>query len=136
VTRVPPDHGAGRGVPDRLVPARVFVGIGIVIGALAFLYGPFADEDAGKVLLTLTVAFCLWIGAYLWLRSRPVDAEEVPAEPEQLYLPHASIWPFGIGVGAFVLANGLLIGGWFYLPGLAMTVLSIAGFIRQTRSRT
>jgi len=123
--------------PDHAVPARAFAALGVVIAVMAVVYGPFADEDAGKVLLTLTVAFCLWIAAYLWLRSRPVDGDgDAPVEEPDLYLPHSSIWPFGIGVGAFVLANGLLIGGWFYVPGLTVTVLSLAGFIRQTRSRT
>jgi hypothetical protein len=123
-----------RSTPDRVVPARVFVGIGAVIAVLTVVYGVFADEEAGKAVLTLTVAFCLWIGAYLWLRSRPdVEADD---HDGALYLPHASVWPFGIGVGAFMLANGLLIGGWFFVPGVAVTVLSLAGFVRQTRTRT
>lgn len=126
------EHGSSR-VPDRQVPARVFVVVGAVLAVLAIVYGVAASEDAGKALLAVTVAFLLWIGAYLWLRSRPADEVDVV---EELYLPHASVWPFGIGVGAFMLANGLIIGGWFYLPGLAVTVGSLAGFIRQTRHRS
>jgi Cytochrome c oxidase subunit IV len=137
--RTPPDHGPGRGVPDRLVPARVFAAVGVGLAAITLVYGVAASEEAGKALLTVTVAFLLWIAAYLWLRSRPgrddaVEAEEAVAA--EVYLPHASLWPFGIGVGAFMLANGLLIGGWFYLPGLAVTVFSLAGFIRQSRARS
>lgn len=122
--------------PDRVVPAGVFVGIGVVIGVLTVVYGVFASEEAGKALLTLAVAFCLWIGAYLWLRSRPAAEGEGDRDDGGVYLPHASVWPFGIGVGAFMLANGLLIGGWFFVPGVAVTVLSLAGFVRQTRTRT
>lgn len=135
-TRTPPDHGVGRGVPDRTVPARVFVAVGVGLAVITAVYGVAASEEAGKALLTLTVAFLLWIGAYLWLRSRPVDAEPDASEGDELYLPHASVWPFAIAVGAFMLANGLLIGGWFYVPGLAVTVGSLAGFIRQTRTRS
>ena len=46
-----------RSTPDRLVPAQVFVGIGAVIAVLTVVYGVFADEEAGKGLLTVTVAF-------------------------------------------------------------------------------
>ena len=135
--RTPPDHGHGRGVPDRVVPARVFAAVGIGLAVITLVYGVAASEEAGKALLTLTVAFLLWIAAYLWLRSRPSDDEATGVvEAADVFLPHASVWPFGIGVGAFMLANGLLIGGWFYLPGLAVTVLSLAGFIRQSRARS
>jgi uncharacterized membrane protein YfcA len=131
--RTPPDHGAGRGVPDHAVPWRVFAAVGLGLAVITLVYGVAASEEAGKALLTLTVAFLLWIAAYLWLRTRPPEEEVEPAEP---YLPHASIWPFGMAVGAYMLANGLLIGGWFYLPGLFVTVLSLAGFIRQSRARS
>ena len=135
----PAGHGTGR-VPDRVVPARVFAVAGAGVAVLALVYGAAASEDAGKALLAVTVAFLLWIGAYLWLRSRPIDDDATVTagaeDSDAAYLPHESVWPFGIGVGAFMLANGLLIGGWFYLPGLAVTVAALAGFIRQTRHRS
>ena len=126
----------GGRTPDRVVPARVFVAVGLGLAVITAVYGVAASEEAGKALLTMTVAFLLWIGAYLWLRSRPVEEEAVALEADSVYLPHASVWPFGIAVGAFMLANGLLIGGWFYVPGLAVTVGCLAGFIRQSRARS
>ena len=51
------------------------------------------------------------------------------------YLPHASAWPFAIGVGAAAVANGLVLGLWIIVPGVALLVLGIGGFVRQTRRR-
>ena len=58
---------------------------------------------------------------------------EQPKEAQ--YLPDASPWPFGIGLGVTLLLNGLLIGTWFLVPGVMVLALSIAGFARQSRHR-
>ena len=51
---------------------------------------------------------------------------------EGQYLPDASIWPFGIGMGAVLMVNGLALGVWAVLPGAAVTALSTVGFARQS----
>lgn len=130
------EHGAGRGTPDRVVPARLFLGIGAFVLVTAAVYWFTAYEHAGTALLVLAAALALWCGAYLWLRQRPsaghdADGDDT-AEP---FLPHASPWPFVMGVGAFLLANGFLVGGWFFTPGAAVLGLGIGGFIRESRAR-
>ena len=88
------------------------------------------DEDAGTVLLLLPVGLT-WFAAEL-----PV----VPAAPARRtgragraehgeYLPHASIWPLGVGIAAFLMANGLILGGWFLVPGGVLLLLSVAGLV-------
>lgn len=56
-------------------------------------------------------------------------------EHQGLYLPHASAWPFAIGLGAATLANGLVLGLWVIVPGVALMAIGIGGFVRQTRRR-
>jgi hypothetical protein len=131
-------HGFGRGTPDRVVPARVFVGVGGFVLVVAFIYWLTSYEEAGTVLLVLAAALSLWCGAYLWLRQRSPadDTETAEDESDEQFLPHSSPWPFVIGVGAFFLSNGLILGGWFFLPGAAVLTLGIGGFVRQTRART
>lgn len=51
------------------------------------------------------------------------------------YLPHASIWPFAMGVGAFVVANGPALGLWALLPGAVLLGAAVLGFCRQSRYR-
>ena len=133
--RTPPDHGVGRGTPDRVVPALVFLVVGAAVLAVAVLYGATAHEEVGAALLTLSAVLSLWCGAYLWLRLRsPADEPETEATAPP-FLPHSSPWPFAIGVGAFLLGNGLLVGGWFFVPGAAALTLGIGGFVRESRSR-
>ncbi|HET6949190.1 MAG TPA: cytochrome c oxidase subunit 4 [Acidimicrobiales bacterium] len=62
-------------------------------------------------------------------------AREGPAGEVAHYLPHASAWPFAIGLGAATLANGLVLGLWVIVPGAAVMVAGIVGFVRQTRRR-
>src|SRR5690606_41683332 len=105
-------------------------------------------------MLVVAAVLGLWVGVYLWLQQREpaarIDAAvaagdaiaaEGRAEPgtgeaeDGHYLPHASVWPFAIGVGAATLANGLVLGLWVIVPGAVLLVVGIAGFVRQTRHR-
>jgi hypothetical protein len=122
-------------VPDSAVPARLFLAIGLLVLAMAVVYWFTSYEEAGSALLALAAALSLWCGAYLWLRMRAgAAAEDLEVEPEP-FLPHSSPWPFAIGVGAFLLANGLIAGGWFFVPGAAVLASGIGGFVRESRAR-
>lgn len=135
------EHGGPR-VPDRTVAWRMFAGIGGFVVLMAALYWFTSYEDAGSVLLLLAAALSLWFGTYLWLQQRrpgdPVteagDSTGASAT-EALYLPHASVWPLVIGVGAASIANGLVLGIWVIVPGVAALALGIGGFVRQSRRR-
>lgn len=125
---------------DLTVPLRVFLGIGAFVFAIGAVYWATAYEEGGTVMLLLAGALSLWIGGYFWLRQRAVaavgDGEvERPADGTDQYLPHASAWPFAIGLGAATLANGLVLGMWVIVPGAFLLVLGVGGFVRQTRRR-
>ncbi len=133
------------------MPTRIFLFVGLFLAGLGILYGLTSYEASGTVMLLGGGALGLWIGVYLWLKLREsarVDeavvngraADEVPAgggvvEHVGLYLPHASAWPFAIGLGAATLANGLVLGLWVIVPGVALMAIGIGGFVRQTRRR-
>jgi uncharacterized membrane protein YfcA len=141
-TEGPRGHEAGAPVDDRAVPWRVFGFIGVFMAVTAAIYWFTAYEDAGTVMLVVAGVFAAWIAVYLWLqvrRSGPEagDAERASGEPVSgdHYLPHASAWPFAIGLGAATVANGLVLGLWVIVPGVALMALGIGGFVRQTRRR-
>jgi len=157
-TEGPAGHEARAPVDDRKVPWRVFLAIGALIGVLGIVYWSTAYEESGTVMLILAAVLGLWIGAYLWLQQRgpvgpEIEARQAAGESlaaagrgvpgagatevgvEAHYLPHASAWPFAIGLGAATLANGLVLGLWVVVPGAALLVLGIGGFVRQTRRR-
>jgi hypothetical protein len=147
-TEGPAGHEARPPVDDRKVPFQVFTFIGVFILVLGIVYWSTAYEEAGVVMLLVAAALALWIAAYLWLHERPepgvrarqpagTGAAGTGAQVEGVthYLPHASAWPFAIGLGAATVANGLVLGLWVIVPGVALLLLGIGGFIRQTRRR-
>ena len=120
---------------DRAVPAGVFLIIAAIMVIAATVYWFVSYEDAGTTMLALAAVLAGWAGGYLWLQGRAAaPGADERAEPEH-YLPHASLWPFGIGAGAFFAFNGLLLGPVFLFPGAVLLVLSIAGWARQSRQR-
>lgn len=140
-TEGPRGHEARPPVDDRAVPWRVFLGVGAFVLVMGAIYWGTAYEESGIVMLIVAAVLSLWIAAYLWLRARSSPAERgepvAPEPPGEVvhYLPHASVWPFAIGIGAATLANGLVLGVWLIVPGAALMAVGIGGFVRQTRRR-
>lgn len=149
-------HELDSPVDDRTVPWRVFLAIGLFVLVIGLIYWATAYEESGTVMLLLAGTLSLWIGAYLWLRTRAETGPEAGAaesaaeraaaageahpghgvaEEGEQYLPHASAWPLAIGLGAATVANGLVLGLWVIVPGVGLMALGIGGFVRQTRRR-
>jgi hypothetical protein len=63
-----------------------------------------------------------------------VDEAQPPGD-EEPWFPAASGWPFALGIGLFLMANGLLLGLWLLFPAAAFLAYAIAGFIQQSRVR-
>lgn len=128
----------GTGNVDRRVPWRMFLSMGAFGSAMAVLYGVTAREYAGTSMLVVAAIASLWFGTFLWRTARRVE-RTTPSEADRAtgltYLPEASPWPFGIGLGLALALNGLLIGIWFLIPGVAILAVSIAGFAHQSRWR-
>lgn len=136
-TEGPAGHEARPPTDDRAVPRRVFLAVGVFYGLLAAIYGATAYEWAGTVMLVLAGVLGVWCAAYLWLqqRPRPAPAGAAEAAGPATYLPHASAWPFVIGLGAATVLNGLILGLWVLVPGAALMALGVGGFVLQTRRR-
>lgn len=131
-------EGAGMRVESRIM---LFIGAAVALGAA--VYAGLAYEDSGTTLLALTAGMALLMGGYLALQARKRPDPSGGHRPsgttaevvDQEYLPHASIWPFGVGMGAIVAFNGLALGTWALLPGLVLTGASLMGYARQSRRR-
>ena len=117
---------------------RVLVGIGLALLVGAAVYWFTSYEDGGTTMLLLSAVLALMIGGYLHLEGRrlPDPGPEGPvASIEEAYLPHASVWPLGIGFGLVLVANGLALGAWALIPGAMLTAGSVYGYARQSRRR-
>jgi hypothetical protein len=137
-------HGGGTSprVRDLAVQWRTFAGIGAAVVVFAVVYWFASYDYAGTVMLTLASGLSFFTAAYLWWQDRAIETSGRHAADEQdavvdeaPYLPHASIWPFGIGVGAFLAFNGLVVGPGYAVPGAIVIGGSIAGLVMQSRRR-
>jgi hypothetical protein len=89
------------------------------------------------VLLLVGAVMGVFMGGYLERQARVrTDAAAIEGAASGEYLPHASIWPFGLGAGALLMANGLALGLWAVLPGAALMAGSLWGFARQSKFRS
>jgi hypothetical protein len=124
--------------------AVMFCGIGGFMALIGVVYWFVSYEWAGTVLLLLTASMAIGSGLYLGY-PRGGGAEIEPAggqrfEPghdphDGVWFPEASIWPFAIGAGMVLVANGLLLGRWLLIPSSVFLAWSLAGMVRQGRRR-
>ena len=123
---------------DLLVQWRIFGGIAVFMAAIGTLYWFVSYEEAGTSMLALSSGLALLVGVFLWRHDRaaPSTAAAHEAHADDEYLPAASIWPFGIGVSAFLTFNGLILGLGYAVPGAILMAMSLAGFIAQSRARS
>ncbi len=128
----------GQILVDGQVPWRLFVAVGLFIGVSAIIYGATSKEHAGTVMLVTASILALWCGVFLWRNARRFERagpDDTEHGESAMYLPEASPWPVGIGLGLALALNGLLIGTWFLVPGATLLAVSLAGFARQSRHR-
>jgi hypothetical protein len=95
-------------------------------------------EDTGSVELLFGACAYVLLAGFLvlqWRRRRghprPEDdheAELEDGEGEISFFPSASIWPAGIGLGAILIAIGLIWGTWYLILGFPILVGAIIGF--------
>jgi len=133
------DDGSQDDSPGFDIQARIFAAIGVFLTLVSIGYGLLTSEWAGTTMLALTSGLVFTIGAYVgWqkpARGTSVDEAQGPHEDDQPWFPAASGWPFALAVAIVLVANGLLLGVWLFLPAAAFLAFALAGFIRQSRFR-
>jgi Cytochrome c oxidase subunit IV len=127
-----------RGIRLTALLVVALVGAGVSYGAWSNV------EWSGTVLFVLTAGFVAIAGGYIALQARlhrtlgaPAgDAPDGTAEhDDDLYLPHASIWPFELGTGTTLTLLGFVLGRVVLVFGLAVTAHALVGWIGQSRRR-
>jgi hypothetical protein len=114
------------------VQSRIFLGIAVFMAVIGVVYWFASYEPAGTTMLGLSSALAAVCGVYLQVQSEHATTE---AHAEEHYLPHSSGWPFGIGVGALLAVNGMIVGFGYAIPGLVVLAIAVVGLISQSRRR-
>ncbi len=112
----------------------LFLGVGAFLVVSSLAYGVLSSEPAGTIMLALSGVLGLMIGTYLFVTTTNAG-EGVHTSSSGLYLPHASIWPFAIGIASLLVAHGLALGLWALLSGMVLLGAGVLGFSRQSRHR-
>ncbi|MEY2454551.1 MAG: hypothetical protein QOD92_4125 [Acidimicrobiaceae bacterium] len=119
---------------DQRVQARIFLGIATFMAVIGTVYWFASYEPAGTTMLGLSSALAAVCGVYLRMQIEDNEGGAAHAHEAQ-YLPHSSVWPFGIGVGALLAVNGLIVGVGFAIPGIVILAIAIVGLVSQSRRR-
>lgn len=112
---------------------KMFLGIASFMALIGVVYWFASYEPAGTTMLGLAAALAALCGVYLRIQSEGGDPTE--AEHQEHYLPDSSVWPFGIGLGALLAANGFILGVGFAIPGVVVLGISVGGLVSQSRRR-
>jgi len=112
---------------------KMFAGISVFMAVIGTVYWFASYEPAGTVMLGLAAALAGLCAVYLRVELGRADTSE--GHDEEQYLPHSSLWPFGIGVGALLAVNGAIVGFAFAIPGVVLLMFAVVGFVGQSRRR-
>ena len=122
--------------PDLRVQWQLFIGIAGFIAVLAVIYWFVSYEDAGTTMLGLSSGLALLFGGWLYIQDRrPAHQGETSDDAHGDYLPASSVWPLGVGIGAALTLNGLVLGWTYAVPGGVLLALAVTGFVAQSRRR-
>ena len=110
----------------------MFLGIAAFMAVIGTVYWFASYEPAGTMMLGMSSALAAMCGVYLRVQAEHIDHEVAGDAP---YLPESSAWPFGIGVGAWLTLNGMVVGFGYAIPGAVLLALSVCGLLAQSRRR-
>jgi hypothetical protein len=139
MTETQPDAPETRSADDNRairVQYRVYFGIGGFLFLTGVAYWFLSYEDAGTVMLLLAGVLGFIVGVWIWVQSHNPAKTDAVEHAEGEWLPHASIWPFWIGLGAAFAAGGLAMSPWLVAPGVFVLLIGVVGFARQSRYRS
>jgi len=116
------------------VVGLAYLALGALIAVMTAVYWFTSYESAGTAMLLLAACLALFIGLYLARVARSITVHA--GDEATPYLPHASAWPFFVGVAALVTLNGVALGLWALVPGAVGLAGALVGYAGQSRRRT
>ncbi len=104
---------------------------------LAVIYWYFSRDPVGTTALAMSAGLALIVGFYVLYTNKrlsglPEDrnmAEVDEADPEYGFFSPHSWWPLMIGLGAFIIALGLIFAVWVIVFGAAFLLIALVGWL-------
>ena len=123
------------------IEALVLLGVATFFGIVGAVYWFTSYEDGGTMMLIGTCLLGLLPGSYyLWwhrrIGDRPEDRDDATIEEgagQIATFPNSSIWPFVLGMGAFMLVLAFAFGSWFFFPAVGLMLTALIGVTAESR---
>ncbi len=138
------------------IESTFLIGVGIFFGCVALIYWFLSYEDGGFTMLLGTCALGFLPGSYYFYWHRRFRGHKyffwgktervVGTRPEDLpdatiadgagvisSFPGSSVWPFTLGMGAFVLLLSFVFGVWLAMIGGAIILSALVGVTAESR---
>ena len=132
------------------------IGIGVFFAAIGAIYWFISYEDGGGMMLlgSCLLGFLPGFYYFYWHRrfhghkyffwgkldrvagERPEDHPDASMEDGAGVInsfPGSSIWPFTLGMGAFLLVLSLVFGTWFLPLGVSLMLFALIGVTAESR---
>ncbi len=138
------------------IESSFLIGVGIFFGCVGLIYWFLSYEDGGFLMLLGTCALGFLPGFYyfFWHRrfhgskyffwgrienppgDRPEDRSDATLADGAGVIssfPGSSVWPFILGMGAFLLVLSLVFGVWFAGPAIGLILTALTGVTAESR---
>ena len=123
------------------VEAKLMLGLGLFFGVMCAVYWTWSLENAGGVMMFAGMLLGFLPGSYYYwwsrrMKARPEDDPNATQESGAGVVgtfPGTSIWPFTMGMGAFLVVLALVFGIWLLFPGLALFTWALLGGTAEGR---
>jgi hypothetical protein len=115
--------------------------LGLFFGIVGVVYWFWSYEQAGTAMLVGTALLGFLPGSYyyFWHRrmgQRVEDRDDATIEEgagDINSFPSSSIWPFVLGMGAFLTLMSLVFGIWLIFPGISLILTALVGVTAESR---
>jgi hypothetical protein len=123
------------------IEAMFLLFLGAFFGVVGIVYWFWSYEDGGTMMLAGTAALGFLPGSYyfFWHRrmgNRPEDRSDATMEEGAGVIesfPGSSIWPFVMGMGAFLTVLSLVFGAWLMFLGVPLILTALTGVTAESR---
>jgi hypothetical protein len=123
------------------IEALFLIGVGAFFGIVGAVYWFTSYEDGGTMMLAGTCLLGLLPGSYylFWHRrmgNRLEDRDDATIEEGAGVIssfPGSSIWPFVLGMGAFMTVLAFAFGIWFIFPAVGLILTALVGVTAESR---
>jgi hypothetical protein len=123
------------------VEAVLLLFLGLFFGIVGVVYWFWSYEQAGTAMLIGTCTLGLLPGSYYWYWHKRMgkrvedrdDATIAEGAGNIDSFPSSSIWPFVLGMGAFLTVNSLVFGIWLIFPGISLILTALVGVTAESR---